>query len=73
LPGGIDVEQMGRATGGVGLLGAFWRLGRKFNIEVDFRLSAGEVELFGQDVQAGGALLYILAFGLLRSCPEHSR
>jgi len=40
--------------------GAFWRLGKKFNIGVDFRLSSGEVNLFGRDVQAGGAMLGLL-------------
>ena len=44
--------------------GAFWRLGKKFNIGVDLRLSAGEVSLFGRDVQAGGAMLgLILGWG----------
>jgi hypothetical protein len=40
--------------------GCFWRLGKRFNIGVDLRLSAGEVELFGRDVQAGGTSLALL-------------
>jgi hypothetical protein len=40
--------------------GVFWRLGPKFNIGVDLRLSSGTVELFGQDVHTGGA-----TFGLI--------
>jgi len=40
--------------------GAFWRLGKRFNIGVDLRLSAGEVTLFGEDVKAGGGTLGLL-------------
>ncbi|HXV78193.1 MAG TPA: hypothetical protein VD788_17920 [Candidatus Polarisedimenticolaceae bacterium] len=40
--------------------GCFWRLTRRFNLGVDLRLSAGEVELFGRDVSAGGNSLGLL-------------
>jgi hypothetical protein len=40
--------------------GAFWRLGKKFNIGIDVRMSAGEVTVFGRDIQAGGASVGLL-------------
>ncbi len=40
--------------------GAFWRLGKRFNIGVDVRLSTGEVRIFGEDVQAGGVTTGLL-------------
>jgi hypothetical protein len=44
--------------------GAFWRLGKRFNIGVDVRLATGKVTLFGNDVEAGGGTLgLILGWG----------
>jgi hypothetical protein len=44
--------------------GVFWRLGKRFNIGVDLRVSRAEVSIFGVDVQAGGEHLgLILGFG----------
>ena len=44
--------------------GVFWRLGARFNIGVDVRISRGEVELFGFDAEAGGEHIgLILGFG----------
>jgi len=40
--------------------GAFWRLGKKFNIGVDARFSSAEVTLEGQEIQAGGFHLGLL-------------
>ena len=36
--------------------GAFWRLGKKFNIGADLRFSTGELTLFRDDVQVGGTI-----------------
>lgn len=44
--------------------GVFWRLGRRFNIGVEARISRAEITLFGIDVQAGGEHIgLILGFG----------
>lgn len=63
IPTGIGLLTVDDSDATLGMWfngGAFWRLGKKFNIGVDFRLSGGEVTLFGQDVQAGGATLGLL-------------
>jgi hypothetical protein len=58
--GSLSVEN-DDSTPGVWLDGGiFWRLGKRFNIGMDARLARAEVQLFGQDVQAGG-----FTFGLL--------
>jgi len=44
--------------------GVFWRLGRRFNIGLDVRVSRAEVEVFGVDIEAGGEhVALILGFG----------
>lgn len=40
--------------------GVFWRLGKKINLGFEARFSGGQVQLFGDDIQAGG-----LYFGAL--------
>ncbi len=59
------VRQESEGSGGLWVDGGvFWRLGSHFNIGVEGRISGAEVELFGQDVQAGGSHLgMILGFG----------
>jgi len=59
----IDDEGTGAWIDG----GAFWRLGRRFNLGVEARLSRGEVTLGGADIEAGGShLALILGFGKSR-------
>jgi hypothetical protein len=65
VPGTLLTVDDDDATPGLWINGgSFWRLGKKFNIGVDLRFSAGEVKLFGRDVEAGGAMLgLILGWG----------
>ena len=63
VPSGIGLLTLEDTDAALGVWfngGAFWRLGKKFNLGVDLRLSTAEVTLFGQDVQAGGAILGLL-------------
>jgi len=44
--------------------GVFWRLGRRFNIGIEARISWAEITLFGMDGEAGGEHIgLILGFG----------
>jgi hypothetical protein len=40
--------------------GCFWRLGKKFNIGLNARISRGEVTIEDEDIQAGGLTLGLL-------------
>jgi hypothetical protein len=58
--GGFDVSDDDSAGGLWADGGVFWRLGQRFNIGFDVRLSAAEVELFQVDTEAGGSHLGLL-------------
>jgi hypothetical protein len=56
----VDDDAVGAWVNG----GVFWRLGSRFNLGVDVRVSRAEVSAFGVDVEAGGEhIALILGFG----------
>jgi hypothetical protein len=67
LTGKFEVEGLSVDDDGVGAWidgGVFWRLGRRFNIGIEARVSRGEITFGPFDVEAGGEQVgLILGFG----------
>lgn len=67
LSGKLEIEDLSVDGDGVGAWidgGVFWRLGRRFNIGIEARVSRGEITISSFDVEAGGEQIgLILGFG----------
>ena len=60
LLGALTVSDSDTAPGGWVDGGVFWRLGKRFNIGLEARVTRAEVQIGGADIQAGGFYFGIL-------------